>query len=61
MTDSAETTTGNQGDGGTDPANVEIDIAEPWEQWETQLVTWSLGIGIVGLVILGVLVDAFIL
>ncbi|HEU4854341.1 MAG TPA: hypothetical protein VFS89_03535 [Nitrosospira sp.] len=34
---------------------------EPWEKWETQLCLWSIGIGIAGLVILGVLVDLFLL
>lgn len=35
--------------------------AEPWEAWETQLVTYSIGIGIVGIVVLGLLINAFIL
>ena len=35
--------------------------AEPWEIWETQLCLWSIGIGIARLVILGVLVDLFLL
>jgi hypothetical protein len=34
---------------------------EPWESWETKLVVWSLVIGAVGLVLLGALVNAFIL
>jgi hypothetical protein len=34
---------------------------EPWESWETQLCLWSIGIGVAGLVILGVLVDLFLL
>lgn len=34
---------------------------EPWEKWETQLCLWSIGIGLAGLVILGVLVDLFLL
>ena len=34
---------------------------EPWENWETQLCLWSIGIGITGLVILGVLVDLYLL
>ncbi|MEN8131212.1 MAG: hypothetical protein ABFS45_13675 [Pseudomonadota bacterium] len=34
---------------------------EPWESWETQLVVWSIGIGIVGLIILGWLINTFIL
>ncbi len=40
---------------------VPIDAAEEWESWETKLCLWSLAIGIVGLVILGVLVNTFIL
>ena len=35
--------------------------AEPWESWETKLVTYSIGIALVGLVILGFLVNTFIL
>ena len=34
---------------------------EPWESWETQLVLWCIGIGIVGLVVLGLLINAFLL
>ena len=34
---------------------------EPWERWETSLVLISLGIGLFGLLILGWLVDRFIL
>lgn len=34
---------------------------EPWERWETSLVLGSLGVGVVGLVLLGWLVDRFIL
>ncbi|MBN1240236.1 MAG: hypothetical protein JXB36_17160 [Gammaproteobacteria bacterium] len=34
---------------------------EPWEPWETRLVVWSLGIGFAGLLVLGWLVDRFIL
>jgi hypothetical protein len=34
---------------------------EPWEAWETSLCLWSIGIGIAGLVILGVLVNLFLL
>lgn len=40
---------------------MSIDAAEPWESWETKLVVWSIGIGIAGLVVLGVLVNTFIL
>ena len=35
--------------------------AEPWETWETKLVTWSIGLAIVGLVVLGWLIDHDIL
>lgn len=34
---------------------------EPWEPWETKLVAGCIGIGLVGLVVLGWLVDRFIL
>jgi hypothetical protein len=35
--------------------------AEPWESWETKLVLGSISIGLLGLVILGWLVNRFIL
>jgi hypothetical protein len=34
---------------------------EPWERWETTLVVGSIAVGFVGLVVLGWLVDRFIL
>ncbi|WP_455206736.1 hypothetical protein [Kaarinaea lacus] len=34
---------------------------EPWESWESKLVIYSIGIAMVGLVILGYLVNTFIL
>lgn len=34
---------------------------EPWEFWETQLCLWSLLIGIGGLVVLGTLINLFLL
>jgi len=34
---------------------------EPWEAWETRLVSWSIGIAIVGLIILGWLINTYIL
>jgi hypothetical protein len=34
---------------------------EPWESWETTLVVGSIGVGLIGLVVLGWLVDRFIL
>ena len=44
-----------------DPAEVAIDAPEPWEPFETQLVGWSIGIGVIGLVVLGALINAFLL
>jgi hypothetical protein len=35
--------------------------AEPWEAWESRFVWWSLGIGAAGLVVLGVLINVFVL
>lgn len=34
---------------------------EPWENWETSLCLWSIGIAMAALVVLGVLVDWFLL
>ena len=34
---------------------------EPWETWETQLVTWSIGLGLAALVVLGFLINKFLL
>lgn len=34
---------------------------EPWEPWETTLVLGSIALGLVGLVVLGWLVNRFIL
>ena len=34
---------------------------EPWESWETTLVLGSIAVGALGLVVLGWLVDVFIL
>jgi hypothetical protein len=34
---------------------------EPWELWETSLVLWSLLIGIGGLIVLGTLINIFLL
>jgi cytochrome b561 len=34
---------------------------EPWERWETSLVLISLGLGLFALLLLGWLVDRFIL
>ena len=42
-------------------AEISIEAPEPWEPFETQLVAWSIGIGIVGLIILGTLVNVYLL
>jgi hypothetical protein len=44
-------------------SSEELLFSEPeaWESWETSLVVWSISIGIVGLIILGWLVNTFIL
>ncbi len=42
-------------------AEVMIDDPEPWEPFETQLVGWSVGIGIAGLIVLGTLVNIYLL
>jgi hypothetical protein len=34
---------------------------EPWERWETTLVLWSLFIGVGGLIVLGTLINMFLL
>ncbi len=34
---------------------------EPWEPWETALVLWCIGLGIVGLIVLGWLVNMLLL
>jgi hypothetical protein len=36
-------------------------VPEPWERWETVLVLASIGVGLLGLVLLGWLVAQFIL
>ncbi len=35
--------------------------SEPWESWETNLVIWSLILGLGGLLILGTLINLFLL
>lgn len=46
--------------GGFEAAEA-IECAEPWEKWETQLVGYSIGIGLLALVIGGVLVNVYLL
>jgi hypothetical protein len=43
------------------PGTFATEVAEAWEGWETRLCLWSLAIGLGGLVILGVLVNVFLL
>jgi hypothetical protein len=49
------------GDDQQKSAQALLGEAEPWEPWETQLVGWSIGIGLAGLVVLGFLINTFIL
>lgn len=44
-----------------DHAGIKMEEAEPWEPWETKLVAWSIGIGILVLGVGGYLVNALIL
>lgn len=46
---------------GLEHSEVAIDAPEPWEPFETQLVGWSIGIGIAGLIILGTLINIYLL
>jgi len=48
-------------EGGEELARIEMGEAEPWEPWETKLVAWSIGVGVVCLIIGGFLIDKFIL
>lgn len=45
----------------TRSAEALLGEAEPWEAWETKLVTISIGLAIIGLVILGWLISTFVL
>lgn len=47
--------------GGMDMDEAVLGEPEPWAPWETRLVLWSLAIGVVGLVLLGLLVNAYLL
>ena len=44
-----------------DSAEELLGEAEPWEPWETKLVGGSIGIALVALIILGWLINTFIL
>ena len=35
--------------------------AEPWEEWESKLVKYSVGIGLAALIVFGALVNIFLL
>jgi hypothetical protein len=47
--------------GTADDAHVAIDAPEPWEKWETQLVVWSVSIGVAGLIVLGTIINILFL
>jgi len=40
---------------------IDSEEAEPWEKWETKLVLYSVGIGIVVLVVGGLLINMYML
>jgi hypothetical protein len=40
---------------------AENEEAEPWESWETKLVLYSIGIGVLVLIVGGLLVNYFLL
>ena len=42
-------------------AEALLEEPEPWEHWETQLVLGSIGLGLAGLVVLGFLINKFLL
>jgi hypothetical protein len=48
-------------DSNDETQNAFSSTAEDWEPWETTLVVLSLALGVAGLVVLGWLVDRFIL
>ena len=43
------------------PDELYASKAEPWADWESRLVLYSIGIGIAGLIILGTLINIFLL
>lgn len=62
MTGENASTAGKEGAPDDVPSSgLSMDAPEPWEDWETRFCLWSLGIGVAGLVVLGVLVNIFIL
>jgi hypothetical protein len=44
-----------------DSMQADFEAPEPWEPWETWLCLGSIALGITGLVILGVIVNLFLL
>ncbi len=63
MSDRYEPHTGDEGRGNAAPVVDESALGEcePWDHWEGTLVKWSLGIGIAGLIVLGIIIDLTIL
>lgn len=43
------------------PDSLYASEAEPWADWETRLVLYSIAIGLAGLVVLGTLINIFLL
>ncbi len=43
------------------PDSLYASEAEPWADWETRLVLYSIAIGLAGLVVLGALINIFLL
>lgn len=51
-----------QGPPGTgESTGVPTDPPEEWASWETRLCLWSLGLGLAGLIVLGTLINVFVL
>jgi len=46
---------------GVEGAEEALANPEPWEPWETKLVVWSIGIGLVSLAVLGTIINMTIL
>ncbi len=46
---------------GVEGAEEVLANPEPWEPWETKLVVWSIGIGLVSLAVLGTIINMTIL
>ena len=45
----------------TKAAEALLGEPEPWEPWETKLVVWSIGLAVAALVVLGWLINTYIL